>query len=406
MDSGSAVESVVRDSYGRLIAFLSSRTRDVAGAEDALSDALLSALQRWPKDGVPANPESWLVAVARRKLIDRNRHRKVAIAHALEQYEREASLRYVSNDQLVVADERLLLLFVCAHPAIDPAVHTPLMLQTVLGFSAERIAAAFMVSASAMSQRLVRAKAKILKAGIAFKIPEQTCFPERLDAVLEAIYAAFGSGWESASQPGLDRDDLAEDAIWLARLLVDLLPEAPEARGLLALMLYCQSRREARRRDGDFVALSDQDTGLWSIPLIREASQQLTAAAKYLQPGRFQLEAAIQSAHLERAKTGRTNWDAITGLYDRLVEISPTIGAKVARAAAAAESDHPAAAMGLLDQLPESEIRNYQPYWAVRAHLLQRLNQNQESIAHFEKAIALTKDDAVRRHLVGRMPPG
>src|SRR6202451_1832794 len=266
------IERVARESYGRLVAYLSSHTHDLATAEDALSNALVSALKAWPRDGVPQNPEAWLLTTARRSFIDLVRHRQVAEASEptlqLPREEREMTL------SVEFPDERLKLLFVCAHPAIDPAMHTPLMLQTVLGLDAARIAHAFLISPATMGQRLVRAKTKIRDGGIRFEVPQERDLPQRLDAVLEAIYAAFGIGWgdmaggaQRGRAPGR-----ARDAIWLARVLLQLMPGEAEVRGLLALMLHCEARRPARRGpDGRYIPLSEQDSPQWSLPLIEAA---------------------------------------------------------------------------------------------------------------------------------------
>ncbi len=314
-----AVESVARRCYGRLVAFLSARTRDVAGAEDALSEALLSALTAWPRDGIPQSPEAWLLTAARRRLTDRVRHEKVRAGSAL-------TLEIIAGESLDFAvpgpipDERLKLLFVCAHPAIDPDMRTPLMLQTVLGLDGEEIARAFLVTPAAMVQRLVRAKNKIRHAGIAFEVPETQELPERLEAVLNAIYAAYGNGWEDAAGVDARARGLAEEAIWLARVLLEVMPDEPEVLGLLALMLHCEARRPARRSaDGRFTPLSEQDPRSWSAPVMAEAERLLGRAAQMSRPGRFQLEAAIQSVHAERARSGRTDWHAIAVFYERLV---------------------------------------------------------------------------------------
>ena len=288
-----AIKAVARESYGRLVAYLAARTRDVAGAEDALGEALLAALEVWPRDGVPPKPEAWLLTTARHRLIDRARHERMRAASlpTLELLTEESD-EAASADKF--PDERLKLLFVCAHPAIDPSVHTPLMLQCVLGLDAVRIAHAFLVSPATMGQRLVRTKAKIRDTRIAFEVPEERELPLRLEAVLEAIYAAYGSGWEDAAGVDPRGRGLADEAIRLSRLLIQLMPLEPEARGLVALMLHCEARRPARRAaDGRYVPLSEQDVRLWSKPMIEEAELELTAAAKLGRPGRFQLEAAI-----------------------------------------------------------------------------------------------------------------
>jgi predicted RNA polymerase sigma factor len=401
-DTQRTIERVARESYGRLVAYLSARTHDVASAEDALSNALIAALTTWPRDGVPQNPEAWLLTAARHSLIDLVRHRRVA----------EASeptlllLREESQEAIMSAkfpDERLKLLFVCAHPAIDPAMHTPLMLQTVLGLDAVRIAHAFLVSPTTMGQRLVRAKTKIRDAGIRFAVPQEHELPQRLDAVLEAIYAAFGIGWDDMAGVDQRGRDLAEEAIWLARVLLQLMPGEAEVRGLLALMLHCEARRMARRGpDGRYIPLSEQDTQQWSLPLIDEAESHLAQASNHIRPGRFQLEAAIQSVHAERLRSGRTEWAATVLFYEQLIRISPTLGARIGYAAALGEANGPQAGLAALDRIGRDAASAYQPYWAVRAHLLQRLSNTSEAADAFDRAIGLAEDPAVRQFLLER----
>jgi len=394
------IERVARESYGRLVAYLSSHTRDVAGAEDALGEALVAALTTWPRNGVPQNPEAWLLTTARRALIDVIRHQQVVQASEptlllLKEDSAEATL------STTFPDERLKLLFVCAHPAIDPAMHTPLMLQTVLGLDAVRIAGAFLVSPKTMGQRLVRAKTKIRDGGIQFEVPQERELPERLDAVLEAIYAAFGIGWDD--MVGVDQRgrDLAEEAIWLARVLLQLLPNEAEVRGLLALMLHCEARRASRRGpDGRYVPLSQQNANLWSLPLIEEAERDLAEAFRHGRPGRFQLEAAIQSVHAERVRSGRTEWKAIVGFYEQLIRVSPTLGTRTGYAAAVAEANGPQAGLAVLDTIELDAISCYQPYWAVRAHLLQKLGNKPEALDAYNRAIGLAEDPAVREFLL------
>jgi predicted RNA polymerase sigma factor len=392
------IERVARESYGRLVAYLSSHTRDVASAEDALSNALVTALRRWPRDGVPQNPEAWLLTAARHSLIDLVRHQQVAVAS-------EPTLQLLREEREVTLsrefpDDRLKLLFVCAHPAIDPAMHTPLMLQTVLGLDAARIAGAFLVSPKTMGQRLVRAKTKIRDSGIQFEVPQERELPQRLDAVLEAIYAAFGIGWDDMAgidQPGRD---LAEEAIWLARVLLQLMPDKAEVQGLLALMLHCEARRGARRApDGRYVPLSKQDTKQWSLRLIDEAEYHLAEAFKQGRSGRFQLEAAIQSVHAERARSGRIDWSPIAIFYEQLIRISPTLGTRTGYAAAIAEANGPEAGLAVLDAIAMDDVSGYQPYWAVRAHLLQLLGKTAEALDAYDRAIGLAEDPAVREFL-------
>src|SRR5262249_54715123 len=281
------VERVARESYGRLVAYLSVHTHDLAAAEDALSDALLRALTAWPRGGVPQNPEAWLLTTARHSLIDAGRHQRLVRAREpTVQLLKEHSMGTTLSSEF--PDERLKLLFVCAHPALDPNMHTPLMLQTVLGLDAARIAGAFLIAPKTMGQRLVRAKIKIRDGGIRFEIPDKRELPGRIEAVLEAIYAAFGIGWDEIARADESRRDLTEEAIWLARVLLQLVPDEPEVRGLLALMLYCESRRAARRGPHrEYIPLSEQDTERWSMASIEEAEQHLAAAFRYGRPGRF-----------------------------------------------------------------------------------------------------------------------
>jgi len=390
------VDAVARESYGRLVALLATRTHDVAGAEDSLGDALLAALTTWPRDGIPKNPQAWLLTAARNRLTDQSRHQQVHdhSVPILQLMTREFD-EIVDPDAL--PDERLKLLFVCAHPAIDPQIHTPLMLQTVLGLDAVAIGRAMLVAPRTIGQRLVRAKAKIRKTQIAFEIPTPDQIPQRLEAVLNAIYAAYGNSWEDAD-PRIA--ELGQEAIWLARVLREQMPQDPEVRGLLALMLYCEARRPARRSaDGRFVPLSEQAANEWLMPMIEEAESELAAAAQMRRPGRFQIEAAIQSVHAERAHTGCTEWTAITAFYDQLIQLAPSIGGAVARAAAYAEVRGPAAGLALLDQIDPQAVNSYQPYWAVRAHLLQQLDRLQDATTAFDHAIRLSEDDAVRAFL-------
>lgn len=399
-DTRRTIERVARESYGRLLAYLSANTHDVAAAEDALSEALLKALTLWPQDGLPHNPEAWLLTAARNSIIDLFRHQRVVL-------DSEPTLLSLTKDyteipsSTEIPDERLKLLFVCAHPAIDPAMHTPLMLQTVLGLDAARFAGAFLTSPKAMGQRLVRAKLKIRDGGIRFEVPDKSELPARLDAVLEAIYAAFGIGWDDCA--GIDEGsrELADEAIWLTRVLLQLMPAEPEVRGLLALMLYCESRSRARRGPSrDYIPLSEQDTQQWSMPLINEAEQHLAAAFQFRRAGRFQLEAAIQSVHTERLQSGRTDWTAIVAFYEQLIQISPTLGRMTGYSAALAEVSGPRAGLSVLDAIDQQSVLCYQPYWAVRAHLLQRQGKSSEAQDAYDRAIGLAQDPAIRGFLL------
>ena len=399
-----AIEQAARDSYGRLLAFLAAHSRDVAGAEDALAEALKTALETWPRTGVPEKPEAWLLVAARRKLMDAARHalvRKEAAPHlraAAEEAHR------ITENSMSFPDDRLKLLFVCAHPVVDRSARTPMMLQTVLGLDAARIASAFLVQPYAMGQRLTRAKAKIRASGLPFEVPEAKELPERLDAVLEALYAAYGSGWDDVAGADSRRKGLASEAISLGRLLVQLMPAEPEAKGLLALMLHCEARRNARRTDrGAYVPLLEQDVTHWSKEMMDEAEHWLSRASQAKQFGRFQFEAAIQSAHARRARTGKTDWEAIALLYEGLVRLSPTVGARVGHAAAVAEAKGPETGWAVLQGISPEAAGNYQPYWALGAHLLARMHRSGEAAEAYGRAIGLCEDAAMREFLRQQM---
>ncbi|NYJ12867.1 RNA polymerase sigma-70 factor (ECF subfamily) [Rhizobium leguminosarum] len=404
-DAGRAAEQVARQSYGKLIAFLAARSRDVPAAEDALSEALASALRVWPERGVPDKPEAWLLVAARRNLMQAARHRTVAanaqttITVAFE----EAEERMNEAGKAIFPDERLKLLFACTHPAIDSSVHTALMLQTVLGIEAKTIARAFVVSPEAMSQRLVRAKVKIRDAGIPFAVPPRPALPERLAAVLSAIYAAYGLGWD-----GLDgeeeRHSLAGEAIWLSRALRAVLPDEPEAIGLLSLMLHCEARRSARRDcNGRYVPLDEQDTAAWNAIMIAEADALLRKAGGFDRFGPFQCQAAIQSVHAARRLSGTTDWQALTTLYAALVTMKPTLGARVAEAAVIGRAFGAAAGLERLDRLDPRDTAAYQPYWAVRAFLLARAGDDAAAADACMTAIGLSDSPAVRDFLADRL---
>lgn len=395
-----AVERAARDAYGRLVAILASRSGDIAGAEDALSDALLSALQRWPEQGIPANPVGWLVTTARNHAIDRYRRdgRVAGYADDLRMLEQE-----VTEKSQEFPDERLKLLFVCAHPAIDAGVRTPLMLQAVLGLDAARIARAFLVAPATMSQRLVRAKTKIRAAGIAFAVPDPERLAERLPPVLEAIYGAFGLAWEDFQIGAMPANDLSAEAIFLARLLVDLLPGEPETKGLLALMLFCEARRAARRDvAGRFVPLADQNVSLWSKALIETGDALLIAASHHAQFGRFQCEAASQSAHSQRAFGRAVPTGAIVGLYNLLVDRAPSFGASIGRVAALLDDRQAEAAAYALAQLPSERLRTHQPYWAAHAAVMRALGNDEAARESAQQAVELSDDPAVRDYLIAR----
>lgn len=383
-DARRAVEEAARTSWGRLLAHLAAGTRDLAAAEDALAEAYLSAVRSWPRTGVPDRPEAWLLTAARRTLIDAARHRNVA-TRALPSLARLAHQDEPGTPS-TIPDKRLELLFTCAHPAIAEGVRSPLMLQAVLGLDAARIASAFLVSPAAMGRRLVRAKTKIKEAGIPFAVPGPDQLPERLEFVLDAIYAAYGTGWD-------ERSGLVDEALRLARLVTELLPGESEAHGLLAALLHGAARERARRADdGTFVPLDEQDVRRWAPALMAEAERHLARATA---PGPYRIQAAIQSVHNRRAVTGTTDWATIAALYDDLVAHTPSIGAHVARAAAHMQAGAPAAALAMLDAL---DAPTYQPHWVVRAHCLHRTGADPSAAARV--ALGLTEDPALRAHLV------
>jgi predicted RNA polymerase sigma factor len=396
-------EAVARRSYGKLVAFLAARSGDVAAAEDALSEAFISALSDWPRNGSPSNPEAWLLRVARRKFIDVTRKRRSGEMAGEE-------IRVMSEGLDAAAatadipDQRLALMFACAHPSIDPTIRAPLILQAVLGLDAARISSAFLVSPATMGQRLVRAKTKIRQAGVPFRIPEREELSERLDAVLDAIYAAFAEGWSDPGGTDVVRRDLTEETMFLAQLVTTLLPEEPEALGLFALMLHAEARRRARRNEkGGYVPFDQQDPLQWDTRMIDVAEGLLLRAGEFRRIGRYQLEAALQSAHVHRRRSGQANWAAVVQLYDALLALTGSPVVAINRALAIAEVDGAADALKSLDEFSkDSRLSEYQPYWAARADLLARTAANREAYQAYEMAIGLERDDAVRNFLQQR----
>lgn len=395
-----AAESVARHSYGKLLAFLAARTRDVAAAEDALAEAFAAALADWPAHGVPDTPEAWLLAVARRRMIDATRRRQTG-ERSEDHLLLLAEIGEADGDEATIPDDRLRLMFACAHPAIEPSVRAPLMLQTILGFDAATIASAFLVAPATMSQRLVRAKAKIREAGIPFRVPEAEELADRLETVLDAIYAAFAEGWSDPAGTDARRRNLSDEGIWLGRLVASLLPDQPEALGLLALMLHAEARRPARRNaNGDYVPLAEQDPALWNAAMMDEAETLLHLASRMGMAGRYQLEAAVQSAHVVRRRRGSADWAAIVQLYDALWAMTGSPVVAINRAVAIAETRGVEAGLAELDELrSDPRLAQYQPYWAARAELLVRAGRADEADKAFELAIGLESDPAVRKYL-------
>ena len=394
---------VARRSYGKLVAFLVARTRDVAAAEDALSEAFAMALRDWPLKGCPANPEAWLLTVARRKIADafRGRRRDETAAGQLQIM---AEGLDAASDVAAIPDQRLALMFACSHPAIDAGIRAPLILQVVLGLDAKTIGSAFLTSPVAMSKRLVRAKEKIRQAGIPFRVPGRDELPGRLSAVLDAIYAAFTEGWTDPRGADVIRRDLTEEALFLARLVTELLPEEPEALGLLALMLYAEARRAARRQAyGEYVPLAEQDQALWNTEMMVEAESLLRRASEKGSIGRYQLEAALQSAHVHRCRTGRGNWPEVVQLYDVLYALAGSPVVAINRALAIAECEGAGTALRAMPNVEtDARLAEYQPYWAARAELLAKAGVYAEARRAYEIAGGLERDPAVRRFLERR----
>ena len=389
-----------RDSYGRLLALLAAATHDLTAAQDALADAFERALRTWPSQGVPGNPDAWLLTVARNRLRDEwksaRAQRTVPLDAGVDEL---AHIDGIDVDS--IPDRRLELMLVCAHPAIERAVRTPLMLNTVLGFTAEQVGRAFSMPTSTMATRLVRAKKRIKAAGIPFRIPDRADLPARMASVLEAVYGAYVIDWST----GPEARQLPSEALHLAEVLTTLAPDDPEARGLAALIELSAARAPARiDACGRFVPLAHQDPSLWDPRLISRAHVHLRAAHSQGRLGRFQLEAAIQAVHCARGCDGATDWPTLLTLHRILDAVAPSLGSGVALAATA-EVDGPEAGLAALDALlaeAGQHAQRFQPAKATRAHLLDRLGRKEEAAAAYESAISLTHDTAERRYLEDR----
>lgn len=388
-----AAERAARDSYGRLVALLAASTGDLAQAEDALADAFERALTTWPADGVPRKPDAWLLTVARNRLRDVWRSAATRRAAPLDDAGTLASPA-VDVDPDAIDDRRLALLFVCAHPAIAADVRTPLMMQTVLGLDSQVVARAFAAPPGAMQQRLVRAKRRIAQTRIPFVVPDRRSMPERLPAVLEAVYGCGAVTWRQ------DGRELAGEAQHLAVLLASLLDDDAEAWALAALVTLSL----ARRQPGDaFVPLDEQDPATWDEHLVAEGESYLRRATRPGPPGRFRLEAAIQAVHCDRRRTGVVDWAALRTLYRALDAVAPSLGSRTALAAVVGRLDGPEAGLAAL---PPEPVPAFQPWWAARGDLLARAGRRDEAAEAFARAAELSDDEAVRRHLVGRAARG
>jgi predicted RNA polymerase sigma factor len=394
------VADLVRDSYGRLLAALAAPSRDIAAAEDALADAMERALARWPDDGIPANPEGWILTVARNRLRDVWKSAAYRMTQPLSE---TADIPSSLDEMPAIPDRRLELMLVCAHPAIAANIRTPLMLQSVLGVQATAISEAFAVEPATMAQRLVRAKKRIRDSGIPFVLPEREDLAERLPAVCEAVYGAYAIDWQLTSER-LPVDTLSAEALHLALVLADLLPDEPEVLGLAALVCLCESRRSARRTTGGhFVPLDEQDATEWDATLIARGEALLARAHAFGTPGRFQYEAAIQSAHCTRAKTGHVDTVALQKLHRALLRVAPSLGAAVAAAVVDGEVDGPDAGLRALGAIADPAVERFQPAVSARAHLLAACGRSSEAAEAFGLAIELTTDPAVASYLAGRL---
>jgi predicted RNA polymerase sigma factor len=390
-------EVAARTGYGRLLALLAAGTHDLAGAEDALADALERALRTWPVDGVPDRPEAWLLTVARHRQRDRWRSAEATRTTALDP-DVHAPAHLDGIDPDAVPDRRLELMLVCAHPAIAAGDRTPLMLNTVLGFTAEEVGRAYAVPGRTMATRLVRAKRRIRDNRIPFRVPDRSHLPARMDAVLAAVYAAYVIEWSTG--PG--ERDLPPEALHLAEVLAELAPDDPEVRGLAALVLLSAARRGARTAaDGSFVPLAEQDPQQWDAALVARGHEHLRAAHGRGELGRYQLEAAAQAVHCARGDTGATDWATLLELHRSLARVAPSLGSATALAAVTAQVEGPEAGLAVLDAQADRSQR-FQPAWATRADLLAQLGRPVEAAAAYERALALTHDPAQRRHLEAR----
>lgn len=400
MDVKSVLEATVRASHRRLLALLASASRDISGAEDALAHAYRTAAETWPRDGVPTNPEGWLVRVAKNFMVDVHRSHFFARAEQLD-VDGPQGERLVLPDDERSPDRRLELMFAAAHPALDESIRAPLIMQTIIGLEVKEIAPLFCTPVATMAQRLVRAKTKIRDAGIPFAIPEPGEWPERLEAVLEAVYGVYCAGFEDAFDT-FEEHRLADrglEAMYLADVLTTLLPDEPEALGLASMIAFSASRAEARTPGGRFVPLDEQDTSQWNDALIRRGAMWLERAAGFGRIGRFQLEAAVHAVHADRRRTGVTDWRAIAQLYEGLLQLAPTLGVVVARAFVISKVATAEAGLKALALIDATNLEQFAPALACRAHLRERVGDVAGARVDLSAAISLLAPGAARTFL-------